>query len=308
PTCDDGIQNGDEEGVDCGGSYCDVCPTCDDGIQNGDELGVDCGGSCGPCPCEDGTVSDDDFETSFGIWNDGGSDCSRYLNADYASSGSYSIRLRDGTITSVTTTNVLDLSAVEDVVFDFTFYARSMEAGEGFELEMSSDGGSSFSTVASWYVNVDFSNNEFYDYSIVMGSYLSDETVFRFSCHGSSNTDWVHLDDIVIYGCLPVGPEMMTRPAAPVVETPASTFAELSLFPNPTVDLLQVKFTAQQDERVELVVTDFAGRTIQRQPLDASKGANSAQVNTENFTGGVYYLHLITNEGRTTERFVVIKQ
>lgn len=26
PTCDDGIQNGDEEGIDCGGSFCTPCP------------------------------------------------------------------------------------------------------------------------------------------------------------------------------------------------------------------------------------------------------------------------------------------
>ncbi|WP_161635284.1 GEVED domain-containing protein [Aquimarina macrocephali] len=51
PTCNDGIQNGDETGVDCGGSCtpCQVTPTCSDGIQNGDETGVDCGGSCAPC-------------------------------------------------------------------------------------------------------------------------------------------------------------------------------------------------------------------------------------------------------------------
>ncbi|MEM9000202.1 MAG: DUF4856 domain-containing protein [Bacteroidota bacterium] len=51
-TCDDGVQNGDETGVDCGGSCepCEVAATCDDGIQNGDEEGVDCGGSaCEPC-------------------------------------------------------------------------------------------------------------------------------------------------------------------------------------------------------------------------------------------------------------------
>jgi len=56
PTCNDGIQNGDEEGVDCGGANCPPCqvdPTCDDGIQNGDEEGVDCGGSdCPPCMVE----------------------------------------------------------------------------------------------------------------------------------------------------------------------------------------------------------------------------------------------------------------
>jgi len=45
PQCSDGIQNGTETGVDCGGG-CVACPTCKDGIQNGDETGVDCGGSC----------------------------------------------------------------------------------------------------------------------------------------------------------------------------------------------------------------------------------------------------------------------
>jgi hypothetical protein len=68
PTCDDGIQNGDEEGVDCGGSFCPPCevePTCDDGIQNGDEEGVDCGGSfCPPCEveptCDDGIQNGDE--------------------------------------------------------------------------------------------------------------------------------------------------------------------------------------------------------------------------------------------------------
>jgi hypothetical protein len=54
PTCDDEIQNGDEEGVDCGGS-CDPCGDCNDGVQNGDETGVDCGGSCASCSsCIDG--------------------------------------------------------------------------------------------------------------------------------------------------------------------------------------------------------------------------------------------------------------
>ena len=51
PTCTDGIQNGNETGVDCGGS-CPPCsnnPTCNDGIKNGNETGVDCGGSCPPC-------------------------------------------------------------------------------------------------------------------------------------------------------------------------------------------------------------------------------------------------------------------
>ncbi len=48
PTCDDGIQNGDESGIDCGRD-CTACASCTDGIQNGNESGIDCGGECDPC-------------------------------------------------------------------------------------------------------------------------------------------------------------------------------------------------------------------------------------------------------------------
>jgi hypothetical protein len=56
PTCSDGVQNGSETGVDCGGSCANACPTCTDGLQNGSEAGIDCGGSCAnACPtCTDG--------------------------------------------------------------------------------------------------------------------------------------------------------------------------------------------------------------------------------------------------------------
>ncbi len=51
--CNDGIQDGDEVGVDCGGS-CKTCRGCHDSLKNGDETGVDCGGSCMACPsCDD---------------------------------------------------------------------------------------------------------------------------------------------------------------------------------------------------------------------------------------------------------------
>ena len=37
---------------------CSACPTCVDGIQNGSETGVDCGGtSCTPCPCENEVIA-----------------------------------------------------------------------------------------------------------------------------------------------------------------------------------------------------------------------------------------------------------
>ncbi len=61
PVCDDGMQNGEEGGVDCGGtSPCPDC--CSNGVQDDQEGGVDCGGAS---PCADccGNGVQDDQET-----------------------------------------------------------------------------------------------------------------------------------------------------------------------------------------------------------------------------------------------------
>lgn len=48
-SCFDGVLNGFETGVDCGGPSCPPCDFCSDGIQNMGETGIDCGGPCAPC-------------------------------------------------------------------------------------------------------------------------------------------------------------------------------------------------------------------------------------------------------------------
>ena len=75
PSCTDGLQNGDESDIDCGGE-CQACEvglacerdadclsgvcdelcldaSCEDDVLNGSESDVDCGGEdCGPCEVE----------------------------------------------------------------------------------------------------------------------------------------------------------------------------------------------------------------------------------------------------------------
>jgi len=72
-NCNDGYQNGEETGIDCGGPDCIACPTCVDGIQNGDEAGIDCGGpDCAACACAGGAgvslIMNPDFYTNETTW------------------------------------------------------------------------------------------------------------------------------------------------------------------------------------------------------------------------------------------------
>ena len=68
-SCFDGIFNGNEDGVDCGGGDCDAqCGTCSDGQRNGDEEGIDCGGiACPSCgvTCSDGLRNGDEILNGF---------------------------------------------------------------------------------------------------------------------------------------------------------------------------------------------------------------------------------------------------
>ena len=89
-------------------------PTCSDGIQNGDETGVDCGGSsCAPCATS--TLNEGFFETGLDGWTDGGSDVARVQTTN-SYEGIWSIRIRDnsGTASSMTSPTY-DLSDYESV-------------------------------------------------------------------------------------------------------------------------------------------------------------------------------------------------
>jgi gliding motility-associated-like protein len=70
PSCTDGVMNGYETGIDCGGPSCLPCASCFDGVQNQNETGIDCGGICTgitpPCHCGNGILDGDETDVDCG--------------------------------------------------------------------------------------------------------------------------------------------------------------------------------------------------------------------------------------------------
>jgi hypothetical protein len=89
PGCTNGVQDGDETGIDCGGEckgchdgdscttgtdcQSNVCnpdghcasPSCDDKVRNGDEVARDCGGAvCDPCPAGSPCLQNSDCQSN----------------------------------------------------------------------------------------------------------------------------------------------------------------------------------------------------------------------------------------------------
>lgn len=107
-SCFDGILNGNEIGIDCGGE-CPVCFSCTDGIQNGDETGIDCGGDCLQCPtCFDGILNQNETDI------DCGGNCSDCEDLTISIVGVWKI-----TSHTIAETDILSSLAIDDVYHEY---------------------------------------------------------------------------------------------------------------------------------------------------------------------------------------------
>lgn len=247
--------------------------------------------------CTQVTVNSNDFESGFGIWNDGGSDCRRSANDSQYSNGTYSIRLRDNTSTSVMTTDNLDLSSFEEITISFSYLARSMDnVNEDFWLQVSTGGG--FSTVEEWNQGDEFQNLIRENDAVTITGPFSSTTQLRFRCDASGNSDWVYIDDVVITGCT----TGTSRTTQSIVETPVEDelqtfdFSEISVYPNPVSDVLNVR-GIPEEAHVSLI--SLSGQVI-------GKGVGQDEFDISALNPGIYILKVVIADQVKTMK--IIKQ
>lgn len=144
----------------------------------------------------------DNFESENGIWQSGGRDAERVLDPN-SPQGNYSMRIRDNSRElSTITSSIFDLSAISTLRVGFIFRAVYMGINEHFKLEISNDGGATFTTIKRWVVDIDFVNNtKSYASVEIASSLLSSTAVLRFQSVGTINADQVLLDNIIVQTC-----------------------------------------------------------------------------------------------------------
>ena len=292
---------------------CFAGPNCNDGIQNGDETGIDCGGpDCAPCTggCAYELVNNEDFESNYGIWNDGGGDC--YRSASNANSGSYSIRLRDnsGSASSMTTDN-LNFTNYDEARIEFSYYPIDMENGEDFFLEVSTDGGTSFTLYREWNAGSEFQNDtRYFDTVFITGVTFTANTQFRFRCDASNNSDQIYVDDVEISGCSinsnyvrKADEEMEQRIESEILSDREMDF---TLFPVPTRDILSIRFKEGVPYHDRIVITDFSGKIVRTVNY---KGTNIINMDISRLEVGIYQVIVFSDDYRQslTKRFVKVQ-
>ncbi|MBK1790463.1 Ig domain-containing protein [Persicirhabdus sediminis] len=171
------------------------------------------------------------FESGFGTYTDGGGDCSLYTGTNYAASGSNAVLIRDdsGDASAVSLTNSFDASVYQSVRVSFSYYARKMEAGEGFWLQYW-DGGQ-WVTVQTWADGANLVENALQNQVIEIDSAtyaLPSNMKIRFICQASGNADLVYIDDVLIEGDLAEVNEAPTFSSDPLTLAGAEEYVEYS--------------------------------------------------------------------------------
>ncbi len=247
------------------------------------------------------------FESGWGIWNDGGSDASRDSTAAYATSGTYSMRLRDNTSTSVGTTDNLDLSNYNEISVDFGYYCRSMDnSNEDFWLQLSTDGGATFTTVEEWNRDDEFINDVFYADVVIIPGPFTANTKLRFRADASGNQDWVYIDDIVISGCSTSGSAKVLSISTPKGSTVANDSAETAklinstLYPNPFVDKINISVDGNYNV-IDIQVFNLLGQVV-----FSKQFVNNApiEISTQQFKSGQYNIRISVDGKRVLKRAV----
>lgn len=205
------------------------------------------------------------------------------------------------------TTN-LDLSVAEELVIEFSYLARSMDnSNEGFILEISTDGGDTFNTVADWYLGSAFQNGQRMFETVAYTGTMTSQTVVRFRCDASSNTDYVYIDDVTLMTCN--GNQTSTPSTVDADQPEISNQVELSLYPNPADTQVTINFEFDTDQSAQLSFFDLSGRIVYEQEAQLYKaGAQTISVNIAQLNEGMFYAVMSTEGSRLTKKFVIVRQ
>ena len=278
-----------------------AAPTCSDGIQNGDETGVDCGGSsCAPCSSGSTVLSASFFESGWDGWVDGGSDSFRY-SGTRSYEGTYSIRIRDNSgVASSMTLNNVDLTPYDQVEVEFYFYPNSMENGEDFWLRFYN--GSTWTTVATWARGTDFNNGTFYTSTITLDASqynFASNSGFRFQCDASGNNDQIYIDAVTITGITGGSPRADDTVALNLTtgqDTTDNISNDLIVYPSPVINTLRINPEYNINSNYRII--DLTGKQIL-----AGRIFNNS-INVSSLKAGVYLIELTDEEETFLQKFV----
>jgi len=241
-------------------------------------------------------------EQNFGL---SGSHCAKLMN--YGQSGSNSDELISSSI---------DLSVVDPVTeivtlsFRYAYRKRYASNDEWLKVFISGDCGESWvqrktlhgDQLSSIVFPSTWSPSLTSDWTTVhmtnvTSNYFVENFRFKFEFEGQGGNNF-YLDDINLYKGSPSNTVVLG-----IAEE--GKLAEFSVYPNPTEDELNLRFSLFADAQTTIQIRDVSGKIVQNLSINGASGSNLVMLNTSDLSNGMYFLTVNAGGAQSTLQFVV---
>ncbi len=122
----------------------------------------------------------------------------------------------------------------------------------------------------------------------VTSNYFSEnfKMKFRFEADGGNN---IYLDDINLYAGAPSDNLVLGI-------NDLTNINNVELYPNPTEGDIHIRYTANQAEKVIVLITDITGKVVSTSQIASKEGSNLIIVPTDGMSSGTYFVKFGNNE------------
>ena len=80
---------------------------------------------------------------------------------------------------------------------------------------------------------------------------------------------------------------------------------DISLFPNPANEVLNVTINSKNNESFDLAIADVTGKIVKRESYRLAKSFNDLQVDVKDLSKGIYSISLKTQSGIENRKFII---
>jgi hypothetical protein len=108
---------------------------------------------------------------------------------------------------------------------------------------------------------------------------------FRFEADGGNN---IYLDDINLYAGSPSDNLVLGI-------NDLNDVNNVELYPNPTEGDVHIKYTALQNDKMNVVITDITGKVVTTSVVSSKEGSNLIILPTDGMSSGTYFVKLGNN-------------
>ncbi|WMX15638.1 T9SS-dependent choice-of-anchor J family protein [Aureispira sp. CCB-E] len=199
--------------------------------------------------------------------------------------------------------NKVNLGAGSAVSFDHAYRQYSSE-NDRLEVEVSTDCGATWTTVwnqaGSALMTLPASQTQF------VPSAASDwrSTTVDLTAYDNTNDVVIRFKGTSAYGNNLFLDNINIADGVVSVNNVQKEAAEVRIMPNPVSSQMTLEFTMENTADANINIVNALGQQVQQVANGSFSGTNVLEVNTSELAAGVYFVNIVTEQGKTTKRFV----